>query len=698
MYVPVLLFTFLSDACAQVFCSQINRYVALKRDETTEDWEFDRVISSHEIPHDVEQMELKTVFDATTAPAYAEAAATTAQAGTAAPADVDATGAYGGDYPSTSSGGYDAGDSSAVPQAMLQDHGASASMDTASGTPASPAPPRQRLGTLCVFLVNGSSGSQLARRLLVWDWQCITWRSTGITCNIVDFGDVLQRRDILSRLVALRKQHKQVIVVACGGDGTCKWVMEELARAGSTPGDQAMLTFGIPLSILPFGTGNDLSRTLGWGPAPPRTLLDNNGRCLRDYCSMLADKASRTPVLFDMWTISIRVRTGGSFVEVENRQEKRMAEESARREYTVNMCNYFSIGSDAKVTFAFEKQRTGSKVGNQLQYILQGGKAMLQNLHKLSDQLEDIQVNLDSDALQQYLDSVFTDVQSLGGNSVHMEGFLWEWSGSGNLKKRCRFVLENQTLMCFGTTNGRTNPVPKAVYTLTAWTQLRAAMRTTNNLNDVHEVEPSITRLMQLELSPKAASQASRAGRNGGGAVEPYALQLEAMDSAAFDKWYERIHLAIEHSASTPTQPQSGFARRQANKQILRLGTATSMIFQNIPSYGGGIDIWHRAMRYEDLDAPDRFDPQKSDDGLLETLLVENPKTIGLLALNHYDPGVKRHAQASNYVLTFRSQVRKIYIQVDGEAVRVNFPKDIIISRLGQRAVLVGDDKTHFDQ
>ena len=52
------------------------------------------------------------------------------------------------------------------------------------------------------------------------------------------------------------KKHFRVIV--CGGDGTVMWVVEEMINYKI---DQNKC----PIGILPFGTGNDFSRVLGWG-------------------------------------------------------------------------------------------------------------------------------------------------------------------------------------------------------------------------------------------------------------------------------------------------------------------------------------------------------------------------------------------------------------------------------------------------
>lgn len=56
-------------------------------------------------------------------------------------------------------------------------------------------------------------------------------------------------------------------ILVAGGDGTIGWILTEIARRNIQP---------IPeVSILPIGTGNDLSRVLGWGGIPPSILIPN---------------------------------------------------------------------------------------------------------------------------------------------------------------------------------------------------------------------------------------------------------------------------------------------------------------------------------------------------------------------------------------------------------------------------------------
>lgn len=52
-------------------------------------------------------------------------------------------------------------------------------------------------------------------------------------------------------------------ILVAGGDGTIGWILNEISRKNIKP---------IPVCIYPIGTGNDLSRVLGWGSIPPAVL------------------------------------------------------------------------------------------------------------------------------------------------------------------------------------------------------------------------------------------------------------------------------------------------------------------------------------------------------------------------------------------------------------------------------------------
>lgn len=109
-------------------------------------------------------------------------------------------------------------------------------------------------------------------------------------------------------------------ILVCGGDGTVCWVLSVLDKmtVGTYP----------PIAVLPLGTGNDLARTLNWGPGynnePMEPIL------------LKVERAGIQPM--DRWRICYSE-----------------GEEAERKEFIMN--NYFSIGVDAAVALNFHQKR-----------------------------------------------------------------------------------------------------------------------------------------------------------------------------------------------------------------------------------------------------------------------------------------------------------------------------------------------------
>eukprot|EP00913_Durusdinium_trenchii_P001835 g1701.t1 len=87
------------------------------------------------------------------------------------------------------------------------------------------------------------------------------------------FGDVFEMRNSerleagLDLVAQKLREGQDVAILACGGDGTVTWVLSKLNALQHERGLKTMPAVG----IIPLGTGNDLARSLGWGPA----LTDN---------------------------------------------------------------------------------------------------------------------------------------------------------------------------------------------------------------------------------------------------------------------------------------------------------------------------------------------------------------------------------------------------------------------------------------
>jgi diacylglycerol kinase (ATP) len=127
-------------------------------------------------------------------------------------------------------------------------------------------------------------------------------------------------------------QSPNVRLVACGGDGTVNWVVSLLNVLHGGPNDQDGRP---PLSVIPFGTGNDLSRALGWGP-----YMDTAGlHRIRERVRHIR----QTPAIanLDVWQVTV-TRT------------------DTNETTTSQMLNYFSIGVDAEIALDFEHCRKGA--------------------------------------------------------------------------------------------------------------------------------------------------------------------------------------------------------------------------------------------------------------------------------------------------------------------------------------------------
>eukprot|EP01087_Luapelamoeba_hula_P010519 TRINITY_DN2786_c0_g1_i1.p1 TRINITY_DN2786_c0_g1~~TRINITY_DN2786_c0_g1_i1.p1 ORF type:complete len:606 (-),score=77.25 TRINITY_DN2786_c0_g1_i1:81-1898(-) len=109
-------------------------------------------------------------------------------------------------------------------------------------------------------------------------------------------------------------------ILACGGDGTGKWVLEVLDKLGINPNP--------PVGVLPLGTGNDIGRVLGWGGGYDR------GQSLS---GILDDVTNAVPLLLDRWSVKI---------------------DSNEKHESHVLNNYLCIGfADAQVALEFHKDR-----------------------------------------------------------------------------------------------------------------------------------------------------------------------------------------------------------------------------------------------------------------------------------------------------------------------------------------------------
>lgn len=157
-------------------------------------------------------------------------------------------------------------------------------------------------------------------------------------------------------------------VLVCGGDGSVAWVLNTI--------HEMKLDNKASVAICPIGTGNDLSRVMGWGAEINDSDLQSADK--------LIDKIRRAEeIQLDRWLMEVKF-DNRSLITRRLHHDKKMF-----------MYNYFSVGVDALVTLNFHKARESalylvkSKIVNKFMYFIYGTQQVLiQDCDRLHENVE----------------------------------------------------------------------------------------------------------------------------------------------------------------------------------------------------------------------------------------------------------------------------------------------------------------------
>lgn len=208
----------------------------------------------------------------------------------------------------------------------------------------------------------------------------------------------------------------EVRVIVAGGDGTFSWVADAVEKRNLS---------NVRLIVIPLGSGNDMSRALGWGKKFPG--MPEVGRYLKLIPNCKAHK-------LDVWRLN--AVNDSSIVPVDDDG----VEHGARP----LVCNYLSLGADAFVELRFNQlrwespEKYKSRLGNFKAHMMVGAKYMCTMKSKKIHVAEHIESLLIDDKLIEIPPKlqaiIFLNIPSYGAGTQPW-GFLRKEKQSSDVDK-----------------------------------------------------------------------------------------------------------------------------------------------------------------------------------------------------------------------------------------------------------------------
>lgn len=128
------------------------------------------------------------------------------------------------------------------------------------------------------------------------------------------------------------------VLIVAGGDGTVSLAMDIVDSIRS----ESLL--GPPIAILPMGTGNDLSRSLGFGGGYIKPTIN----AVENFKKLLYKTSSGTPISVDRFCVTMSLMKSSNGESLSS---------TLVQPLSVPFTNYFSIGFDAKIARNFNEFR-----------------------------------------------------------------------------------------------------------------------------------------------------------------------------------------------------------------------------------------------------------------------------------------------------------------------------------------------------
>ena len=265
---------------------------------------------------------------------------------------------------------------------------------------------------------------------------------SAIIFNLIDKDEVAKGIKFIKKYLKDLPNNK-IKILAAGGDGTTLGLVEDLKKQG-VPLERCIF------ATIPFGTGNDLSNSLGFGGECKVGGIRNFQRVLYTYIIATIGK-------IDVWEVSVKLdsKDGGMYEMINKREQfKKDSENNLVKIFKKTFVNYFSMGYDARVGYTFEPKRTSKRCYNRCLYCLIGADRIFccKKNYGLTDLLDSFQEGTENSNAKEESSSNIYDIEEVRSEPLlpnnEKEDLLTE-----NIFKKCVFKTKNSGDLSTKTSN-----------------------------------------------------------------------------------------------------------------------------------------------------------------------------------------------------------------------------------------------------
>lgn len=455
-----------------------------------------------------------------------------------------------------------------------------------------------------VFVNPRSGGNQGVKMMQKLNW----------LLNPRQVFDLIQAGGPKSALM-LYKDVPNVRILTIGGDGTASWILSTLDEVG--------VTNRIPVAVLPLGTGNDLARALGWG----------GGYADEPIAKILTNVMDGDIVQLDRWNLLVERNTD--------------VNQHSPSDYLPSSTTTTTTSSN---TFQQQQQQFNNQMGSN--------------------------INLSNAQSMSTLDGNFTMASQL---STPLQGSQQQFnsiSPSGTLSNfdqvSCTNLigssLAGQTNIC---NNGNNNP--SNTMTINSDTAMMTTTTTTANISSLNssQQQQQMISSFNLPLADEAGTDKLPMDVINNyfsfGVDAQIALEFHIAREAHPERFNSRLRNKMFYGQAGGkdllrrkwkdlTNYVTLYCDGQDMTNRLKELKVHSVLFLNIPSYGGGTRPWPAASTA----ASRQFLQQRTDDGLIEVIGLTTYQ-LPLLQAGGHGTCIAQCRDAK--IITTRT----IPMQVDGE-------------------------------